>query len=127
MQALGALLLRLLLYLGWRLPACSAAGGAGQPRARERDLRTEDARDPIDGGDGWGRLPQWIAKQQLARQGQGTKCFWREPVGQQKSAQRHKGTNVPFCGVPAGTEDDRLRQLYTLLLASGYCGVHWLT
>eukprot|EP01047_Picozoa_sp_COSAG01_P010308 COSAG01_NODE_434_length_17079_cov_11.829270_1_plen_60_part_00 len=33
-------------------------------------------------------VPQWIAKQQLARQG--TKCFWREPaVGQQKSAQRH--------------------------------------
>ena len=28
-------------------------------------------------------LTQWIAKQQLARQG--TKCFWREPVGQQKS------------------------------------------
>eukprot|EP01049_Picozoa_sp_SAG25_P012389 SAG25_NODE_1670_length_2575_cov_14.307351_1_plen_36_part_10 len=27
--------------------------------------------------------PQWIAKQQLARQR--TKCFWREPVGQQKS------------------------------------------
>eukprot|EP01049_Picozoa_sp_SAG25_P000114 SAG25_NODE_4_length_30349_cov_110.018280_4_plen_84_part_00 len=26
---------------------------------------------------------QWIAKQQLARQR--TKCFWREPVGQQKS------------------------------------------
>jgi hypothetical protein len=50
--------------------------------------------------------PQWIAKQQLARQG--TKCFWREPVGQQKSAQRHKGINMPFCGVPAGTEDDRL-------------------
>jgi hypothetical protein len=29
------------------------------------------------------RAPQWIAKQQLARQR--TKCFWREPVGQQKS------------------------------------------
>jgi hypothetical protein len=52
-------------------------------------------------------VPQWIAKQQLARQG--TKCFWREPVGQQKSAQRHKGRNRPFCGVPAGTEDDPLR------------------
>jgi hypothetical protein len=50
--------------------------------------------------------PQWIAKQQLARQG--TKCFWREPVGQQKSAQRQKGRNQPFCGVPAGTEDDPL-------------------
>jgi hypothetical protein len=34
---------------------------------------------------------EWIAKQQqLARQG--TKCFWREPVGQQKSAQRHTHT-----------------------------------
>jgi hypothetical protein len=33
-------------------------------------------------------VPQWIAKQQLARHG--TKCFWREPVGQQKSAQRHE-------------------------------------
>jgi hypothetical protein len=52
--------------------------------------------------------PQWIAEQQLARQG--TKCFWRGPVGQQKSAQRHEGTNVPSCGVLAGTEDDRLRQ-----------------
>jgi hypothetical protein len=52
------------------------------------------------------RIPQWIAKQQLARQG--TKCFWREPVGQQKSAQRHRGTNVPQNRVPAGTEDDRL-------------------
>jgi hypothetical protein len=50
---------------------------------------------------------QWIAKQQLDRQG--TKCFWRGPVGQQKSAQRHEGTNVPSCGVLAGTEDDRLR------------------
>jgi hypothetical protein len=53
--------------------------------------------------------PQWIAKQQLARQG--TKCFWREPVGQQKSAQRHRGTNVPQNRVPAGTEDDRLSLL----------------
>eukprot|EP01049_Picozoa_sp_SAG25_P003149 SAG25_NODE_177_length_12713_cov_474.755272_3_plen_392_part_00 len=52
-------------------------------------------------------VPQWIAKQQLDRQG--TKCFWRGPVGQQKSAQRHEGTNVPSCGVLAGTEDDRLR------------------
>jgi hypothetical protein len=36
---------------------------------------------------------QWIAKQQLARQG--TMCFWRVPVGQHKSAQRHEGQNCP--------------------------------
>jgi hypothetical protein len=59
---------------------------------------------------------QWIAKQQLDRQG--TKCFWRGPVGQQKSAQRHEGTNVPSCGVLAGTEDDRLRQLAVVLYYS---------
>jgi hypothetical protein len=37
MQALGALLLRLLLYLGWRLPACSAAAARG---SRERASET---------------------------------------------------------------------------------------
>jgi hypothetical protein len=35
------------------------------------------------------KISQWIAKQQLARQG--TKCFWRLPVGQQKSAQLQEG------------------------------------
>eukprot|EP01047_Picozoa_sp_COSAG01_P083687 COSAG01_NODE_17619_length_1136_cov_2.140791_2_plen_67_part_01 len=36
----------------------------------------------------------------------------------------YKGTNVPFCGVPAGTEDDRLRAcmmaMFALLFA--LCG-----
>eukprot|EP01047_Picozoa_sp_COSAG01_P049969 COSAG01_NODE_5001_length_4553_cov_26.581275_7_plen_86_part_00 len=35
---------------------------------------------------------QWIAKQQLDRQG--TKCFWRGPVGQKKPAQRHEARNL---------------------------------
>jgi hypothetical protein len=43
------------------------------------------------------RAPQWIAKQQLARQR--TKCFWREPVGQQKSDSGIE-RNRPLCGVP---------------------------
>jgi hypothetical protein len=37
---------------------------------------------------------------------QGTKCVWRGPVGQQKSAQRHDATNVASFGVQVGTEDD---------------------
>jgi hypothetical protein len=37
-------------------------------------------------------IVQWITKQQLARQG--TNCFWRGPVGQQKSAQRHEAINM---------------------------------
>jgi hypothetical protein len=41
---------------------------------------------------------QWIAKQQLARQG--TKCFWRLPVGQQKSAQLHEGIKYAFMRSP---------------------------
>jgi hypothetical protein len=65
--------------------------------------------------------PQWIAKQQLlARQAGRSSKVLLEPVGQQKSAQRHKGTNVPFCGVPAGTEDDRLRGIPTCMSRSGH-------
>eukprot|EP01047_Picozoa_sp_COSAG01_P064982 COSAG01_NODE_8692_length_2695_cov_4.327427_1_plen_164_part_10 len=43
---------------------------------------------------------------------QGTNCFWRGPVGQQKSAQRHEGRNRPSCiqSPAAGTEDDRLHE-----------------
>jgi hypothetical protein len=67
--------------------------------------------------------PQWIAKQQLARQG--TKFFWRGLVSQQKSAQQQQAQmRLKTESEGPGTEDDRLRNrvgVALLLMAAGSC------
>jgi hypothetical protein len=86
---------RIGLFLSGRRPAavalcCSRASHVLVPYSKY-PTETETLKGPA--GSSKRRKAGWPNSSWLA---QGTKCFWREPVGQQKSAQRHKGIQILY-------------------------------